>query len=229
VGNLPYCVQEAPAHVFVTELGPTLQVALGQADPILCILLRRTFQPTDLPKAAGNGRALEPDLLVIHSIDIAHEHIYPAIVSTICHGQHLVECLRSGQQRHDAPKRPATQMCTANALKFVGSGHFDHRHSRPDIDQEVGVDIRLGFGKLHRLCLTVSEDFIGDFIDEEVEAYMFKHVTWSASDGRRDVALRFGCTSNQTFHLILPQNIHLQRLFQSVIVLVGTTSCGHHA
>lgn len=72
-------------------------VSATKALPVLCIPLSGVLHPEDLAKRAGNGGALESNLVVIHAIDITNQHVYSAIVSAIRHCQHVIKGSRASQ------------------------------------------------------------------------------------------------------------------------------------
>jgi hypothetical protein len=59
-------------------------------------------------------------------------------------------------------------------FKLSGAGDLNHGYTGPYIDQEVGVNVRSGLGKLHRfgIGIAVSEYLVGNFCDKEIETWL---------------------------------------------------------
>lgn len=146
---------------------------LKQAFTVLGISFGGILQPEYLAKSARDGGALEPDLAIVHAVDVSDEHVHATVVAAVRHGQHVVKSASARQQRHDSPERATAKMCSPHPLELPGARHLDHGHPGPDVDKQIRVDIRSGLGKLHGLDIgvAVGEDFVGDFGNEKIEAW----------------------------------------------------------
>lgn len=143
-----------------------------QAFAVLGTAFGSILQPEHLAERAGNRSALQSNLFIVHAVDISHEHVDSAIVSTIRHGQHVVEGPSTGQQGHQTPKSAPSQVSTPDTLELPWPRHFNHRDTGSNVDQEVGVHVGSGLGKLHWLGVRVAvgEHLIGNFGNEEIQA-----------------------------------------------------------
>lgn len=201
-----------------------LGVIMVETLAILRASLGRILQPEDFSKRTGNGCTLEPDLAVIHAIDIPDQHIHPRVVAAIRHGQHVVKGAGSGQQRHQSPEGSTPQMCSPDTLELPWSGDLDHRHTRPYVDQQVRVHVWPGLGKMHwfGIGITVREDLVGDLCDKEVQAYCARSQSASIwASGRPKL------TNDETLHLLLPQDVDVQRLLQLVVEFERSSTSSH--
>jgi hypothetical protein len=114
-------------------------------------------------------------------------------------------------------------MGSAYTFELSGTGDLDHGHTRPYIDKEVRVNVRSGLGKLHRfgIGITVSEHLVGNFGDEEIEAWLREKKIMRLDELPRACPFPVvrAPTDDQAFHLLLSQNIDVQRLLQLVVEL----------
>ena len=174
--DLPDGVEKTPAHVLMVEMNSIVAVfemlVADQAFAVLGTTLGSILQPEHLAERAGNRSALQSNLFIVHAVDISHEHVDSAIVSTIRHGQHVVEGPSTGQQGHQTPKSAPSQVSTPDTLELPWPGHLNHRDTGSNVDQQVRVDIRSGLGKSHRfgVRITVGEHFVRDLGDEKIKA-----------------------------------------------------------
>lgn len=118
-------------------------------------------------------------------------------------------------------------MCTPDTLVLSGAGHLDHGHAGSYIDQEIRIDVRPSFSKLHRLGIgiAVGEHFVGNFGDEKVQAWWGE---WLGAS-QHPIPVSRGPTDDQAFHLLLPQNVDVQRLLELIVELERTASSCNNA
>ena len=149
-----------------------LCVSIRHSPPVLGVALRLPFHLQHLAKTAGDGAALQSNLAVIRTVDIAHQHVHRRVVPVIGHTEHLVKRARPRQERQQSPQRAAAERGAPDALVLPWPGNFDHRYARANVDEEIGIDVgrRVGeLSELHRIAVAVVEDFAGDLGDEEIE------------------------------------------------------------
>ena len=85
--------------------------------------------------------------------------------------------------------------------------------------------MRVRWDEFQGVGFTVSEDFTGDFGDEEVQACSnIIEISIRPVQTLVDVL-----TNNQTLHLILSNHFHSQCLLDPVVVFVGSSSRCHNA
>jgi hypothetical protein len=116
-------------------------------------------------------------------------------------------------------------MCTPDTLVLSGARHLDHGHAGPYVNQEIGINVRSGLGKLHRLGvgIAVGEHFVGNFGDEKVQAWRGE---WLGAS-QHSIPVSRGPTDDQTFHLLLPQDVDVQRLLELIVEFVCAPSSCH--
>lgn len=171
---VPDSIKKAPAHIFMAKIDSAVGVFLIVADQALAVFgspLGSILQAEDLPKGAGDRRALQSNFAVVHTINIPDQHVHSAVVPNIRHGQHVVEGPSARKQRHNPPECATTQVCSPDSFKLPWARHLNHGNAGSDIDEEVGVYVRSGLGKLHRLRVRViiGEYFVGDLGDKEIQ------------------------------------------------------------
>ena len=137
------------------------------------------FHLEDLAEAAGDGAALQADLAVVGAVDVANQHVNGSVVAFFGHAEHFGEGGGAGQEREEAPESATADGGAADPFVALRTIDFDHRDTRSDIHEEVGVDVRVDIGKMHWVCFAVGENFAGDLGDEEVEACVHERIAIS--------------------------------------------------
>lgn len=175
--DIPDSVEKTSAHVPVIETNSVVAVleilVTNQALTVLRTSLGGILKAKNFAECARDRSALEPNLAVVHAVDVPHEHVHPTVVAAIRHGQHVVESSGAGQQGHQAPEGPTSKVSTAHTLILSRPRHLDHRDTGSNVDQEIRVYVRSSLGILHglRVRITIREHLVGNFGDEKVQTW----------------------------------------------------------
>lgn len=179
-------IEQALAHIFRSETEiprgsiqirrrfrgcmRKLVVTIRKPAVIFRLAFRLTLHSIHFAETTCNCRALEAYLAVIRAVDIAHQHVNRRIVSPLSHAQHLFEIAGSCEERKETPKSTTAEGRATYALELSWAGHFDHGDAGADVDEEVGVGVRVCGDEFHGIGFTVGEDFARDFGDKKVQA-----------------------------------------------------------
>ena len=147
-----------------------MMVAIRETAVVFGLAFRLMLHSIHFAETACNCSALEAYLAVIRAVDITHQHVNCSIVAPLGHAQHLFEVASSCEERKETPKCAATEGRAADTLELPWTGNFDHGDTGANVDEEVGVGVRVRGDEFHGIGFTVSEDFARDFGDKKVEA-----------------------------------------------------------
>lgn len=176
---IPDGKEQTPADVLGFKRPPvydpmatdSVSIAFVPSAQIFGLLLRSPLHLVHFAEAAGDGGGFQADLAVIRAVDVADQHVDRRVVSVFGELQHLVEVAGTREQGEQTPESAAAQRGAAHSLVLARTGDFHHGHAAADVDEEVRVDVWTGGDEVHGVCFAVGEDFLGDFVDEEVEAW----------------------------------------------------------
>lgn len=76
---------------------------MRQPTMVFRLILPFSLHLKHLPETAGDGRALESDLVVIGPVDVSDQHVDCRVVSDLRHPQHIVEASGAGKQGKETP------------------------------------------------------------------------------------------------------------------------------
>ena len=159
----------------------------------------------ELPERRRHHAALQIELVVVSSVDIAHQHVHVAFVALARLLQRLVEAQAPCEQPRQAEEGSPAHRAAAHALADVLAGDLEDAHAAADVDENERVDALLHRNyHLPRLISRVRGN----------ERVALVRVDF----------LQEGDAADQTLQLVRLLAGTTQQIFQKRLVFVGASS-----